>query len=53
MAKKETKKSNKKELSKKDKVKKEQQLRAIKQFKDKYFYYYDDIKDYTRGKEDW
>ena len=25
----------------------------IKSFKQKYFDYYDDIKDYTRGKEDW
>lgn len=24
-----------------------------KNFKNKYFDFYDDIKDYTRGKEDW
>lgn len=26
---------------------------SAKQFKDKYFDYYDDVKDYTRGREDW
>lgn len=25
----------------------------VKIFKQKYFEFYDDIKDYTRGKEDW
>lgn len=26
---------------------------STKKFKEKYFDYYDDIKDYTKGKEDW
>ena len=40
-----------KKVDNKQKIKKQQEL--IKSFKDKYFSYYDDIKDYTRGKEDW
>ena len=26
---------------------------STKKFKERYFDYYDDIKDYTKGKEDW
>ena len=40
-----------KKVDNKQKIKKQQE--SIKNFKDKYFSYYDDIKDYTRGKEDW
>ena len=29
------------------------QAEDIKKFKQKYFDYYDDVKDYTKGKEDW
>ena len=28
-------------------------LNETKKFKEKYFEYYDDIKDHTRGVEDW
>lgn len=47
---------------KKDNQKKEQKQKGktkpkpqqdIKNFKQKYFDFYDDIKDYTNGKEDW
>ncbi len=49
-------KSNKlqdKKLTEKERIKKKKELEQIKHFKDNYFAYYDDIKDYTRGKEDW
>ena len=36
-----------------EKAKKNNQDANIKKFKEKYFDYYDDIKDYTKGKEDW
>lgn len=29
------------------------QAEDIKKFKQKYFDYYDDVKDFTKGKEDW
>ena len=29
------------------------QINETKKFKEKYFEYYDDIKDHTRGVEDW
>ena len=32
---------------------KEKNKNDINKFKEQYFSYYDDIKDYTRGKEDW
>ena len=41
-----TKKSNQKKLPNKNK-------NSNKQFKQKYFDYYDDVKHYTKGKEDW
>lgn len=28
-------------------------IKALKKEKQKYFDFYDDIKDYTKGKEDW
>ena len=39
--------------NKKNIIKKTQKSIEIEKFKQKYFDYYDDIKDYTRGKEDW
>ena len=46
-------KNKKKEQKKSGKRTKNKQLDEIKKFKEKYFDYYDDIKHYTRGKEDW
>lgn len=46
-------------LFKKRKVKKEQEYKTkakknnLKKEKQKYFDYYDDVKHYTNGKEDW
>ncbi len=50
-------------IFKKQKVKKAKQNKTsakakiqaedTKRFKQKYFDYYDDVKDYTKGKEDW
>ena len=34
-------------------IKKQKNEIDIQKFKDKYYSFYDDIKDYTRGKEDW
>lgn len=34
-------------------IKKQQQLKQTKQFKDKYFEYYDDIKSHTHRVYDW
>ena len=49
--------SMKKDKQKKDKKQKEKAKpkpqQSIKNFKQKYFDFYDDIKDYTNGKEDW
>ena len=47
-------KNDKKNVKNKQKnTKKSQKNIDIEKFKQKYFDYYDDIKDYTRGKEDW
>lgn len=46
-------KKNKIAKSKEEKTRKINQDVNTKKFKEKYFDYYDDIKDYTRGKEDW
>lgn len=35
------------------KTKKQNVNTQIQKFKEQYFSFYDDIKDYTRGKEDW
>lgn len=36
-----------------NKEKKKSAASKIEKFKRQYFEYYDDIKDYTKGKEDW
>ena len=41
------------EKNKEKKLKDLKQNFEIKKFKQNYFDFYDDIKDYTRGKEDW
>lgn len=47
------KKNKSKKENKNLKIKKIKNNNEIQKFKDKYFSFYNDIKDYTRGKEDW
>lgn len=44
--------SKKAEPTKKD-IKKQKAIKETKKFKEKYFDYYDDIKHYSKGREDW